>query len=193
MITANAISSIEWLFEKSVRENSCVGPEDNCIVTSLPELASSTKPENRKLVVLNISSFIFRIVALIEFDSNPSTTAHLAKILRSPDMRLEGQTLLDAYAEFVNMICGAVNRRLSAELRHVGMSTPFVLDSASAGYLPMLRPTKTKSFEVAVNETNFFKLTLCICVADDNSLNLNIDQSDKSDQEDHSTGELELF
>ncbi len=191
MITASALSSIEWLFEKSVRENSCVDPEDSCVVISLPEVASISKLVNRKLVVLNLSSYIFRIVALIEFNSDVSTLEYMAKISRSPDKKLDDHALLDAYAEFVNMICGAVNRRLNAEFGHVGLSTPFFLDSACVSYLSLLNPTAIKSFEFVINGLAHFRLTACICVARDETLDFEIDQSD--DQEDASSGELEFF
>ncbi len=191
MITANAISSIEWLFDKSVRENCSLGSEDRCTVTSLNESAEFSKPGKRKLVVLNISSYIFRIVALIEFQSDASTVEQFAKILRSSDMKLEGQALLDAYAEFTNMICGAVNRKLCTEFRHAGMSTPFFLDSSCASYISMLNPATTRSYEVVINEMPHFRLTLCVCVARDKTLDFNIEQSD--DQEESATGELEFF
>ncbi|MBZ0092767.1 MAG: hypothetical protein K8F27_11195 [Sulfuricellaceae bacterium] len=191
MITASALSSIEWLFDKSVRENSCVGPEDSCEVISQPDAGSMTKHLNRKLVVLNLSSYIFRIVALIEFNSDVSMVEHMAKIARSPDKKLEDQTLLDAYAEFLNMICGTVNRRLCAEFGHVGMSTPFFLDSACVSYLSILNPTAVKSFDFLINGLARFKLTACICVAKDKTLDFAIDQSD--DPEAAASGELEFF
>lgn len=189
MITASATSSIEWLFEESVRENSCAGSEDRCTMTqpSIQELLP--KPENR-LVVLNISSYIFRIVALIEFDEHPLTVAHLAKMLRRPENELEGQTLLDAYAEFFNMVCGAVNRKLSNKFKHVGMSTPFFINTACASYLSILNPAATRSFQVNINEQARFKLTVCTCVAKEKTLDFNIDRTAKKDV---STGELELF
>jgi len=121
MINANTSTAIDWLFEKSVRDNSVPGPEDHCVVTRTTEIPSTDEGAKRKLVVLNISSYVFRIVALFDFDSDAATTAHLAKIARRTDQTLEGQALLDAYTEFVNMICGAVNRGLSAARLDTGM------------------------------------------------------------------------
>jgi hypothetical protein len=190
MITASAISSIESMFEHSVRENSRVGAEDGCVITRLPGLAPADKPGNRKLVVLNISSFIFRMVVVAEFDSDASTVAHLAKILRIPDANLEGRALLDGYAEFVNMICGTVNRKLCAEFRHAGMSTPFFLDEACATYLAMINPAATRSLEVVINDSAHFRLTICTCVARDIELDFDIA---RFEQEGDPTGELELF
>ncbi len=191
MITASALSSIEWLFDKSVRENSCVSPEDSCEVISQPDADSIHKSLNKMLVVLNLSSYIFRIVALIEFNSDVSMVEHMAKIARSPDKKLADQTLRDAYAEFVNMICGTVNRRLCAEFGHVGMSTPFFLDSACVSYLSILNPTAVKSFDFIINGLAKFKLTACICVAKGKTLDFAIDQSD--DPEAAASGELEFF
>lgn len=191
MITASALSSIDWLFEKAAQESSTAGPGDSCIVTELPpDSAFASKPKNRELVVLNISSYIFRIVTLIEFDKDASTISHLAKTLRRPESELVGQALVDAYAELVNMICGAVNRSLCTEFRHGGMSTPFFIDTDCANYLSVLNPTSIRAFEVVINEVTRFKLIACICVVREKTLDFNID---RSYQEDVATGELELF
>ena len=190
MISANSIASIDWLFERSVRENSSSYPDDACIITNVSHLPSGVTEENRELVVLNISSYVFRIVAMIEFSKNKSTIAHLARTLRRPESELEGQALLDAYAEFINMICGAVNRKLCNEFRHVGMSTPFFIDHKCANSLSMLNPTATRCFEFVIDELTRYKLTVCVCVGKEKSLDFVVD---RNDQEDVSNGELELF
>lgn len=188
MITATAASSIAWLFEESVRSNSA-GKEDHCAIAMPSSLTPLPTPE-ANLVVLNISSYLFRIVALIEFDNHPQTIRHLAKMLRRPTIELDGHARHDAYAEFLNMICGTVNRQLSTQFRHVGMSTPFFINAACADYLPTLKPAATKPFEITINQQTRFNLTVCTCVAKGKALDFNID---RNTQQDVSTGELELF
>ncbi len=135
MISAKASAAIDWLFEKSVRDTSTPGPEDHCRVIRKPEMDLPDDAEKRQLVVLNIASYVFRIVALFDFDTDTATTTYLAKMLRSKEAQLKDQALLDAYAEFVNMICGAVNRGLG-EAFLAGMSTPFSLKAPARGMCP---------------------------------------------------------
>lgn len=189
-ITQNSVSSLEWLFEKSVKENSITGSTDSCAITrpTIPLVAKGEK--NRKLIVLNISSYIFRVVALFDFDLNEVTAEHLAKVLRSPSGGLKGQSLLDAYAEFVNMICGTVNRQLSSEFRHVGMSTPLFLDGECANYADILKPAKTLQFDVAVNDATRFKISVFVCIAKNSTLDFHVD---RFVTEEASSGELEFF
>ena len=192
MITEGAMSSIEWLFENSVRENASSDADaSECIISRIDELPSNSKGDNKKLVVLNISYYTFRIVVLVEFNSNAASTENFSQIVRSTGGQLEGQALLDSYAEFVNMLCGSVNRKLCSEFRHIGMSTPFYLDGSCVNYLSILNPTAVKSFEVAIREVACFRLTMCFCVASDKLVDFEIERS--STQEVESSGELEFF
>ncbi|GAB2181459.1 hypothetical protein DLREEDagrD3_16820 [Denitratisoma sp. agr-D3] len=189
-ITPNSVAALEWLFEKSIKENSVTSTDDNCAVTRLNAPGGTVEGKNRKLIVLNISSYTFRVVALFDFDLNDVTTEHLAKVLRSPKGDLKGQSLLDAYAEFVNMICGTVNRQLSSEFRHVGMSTPLFLDTECASYADILKPAQTMRFDVTVNEATRFKIAIFVCIAKNATLDFHVNRFDVAEA---STGELELF
>lgn len=190
MISPKAAASIAWLFERALRENSVAGPQDQCLVTRRPPAALPGDDAKKQLVVLSISSYVFRIVALFVFDTNPQTAAHFAKLARSTNPHLQGQALSDAYAELVNMICGAVNRGLRADFRHSGMSTPFVLESSCAQYVSILNPSQTHAFEVVVNDGVRFQLIVCTCVAGGANLDFDVD---RSAQEEEVSGELELF
>jgi len=190
MISASAIASMEWLFDKALRDNSILGPEDNCVVASQADLALPVGSATHRLVVLNISSYVFRIVALFDFGTDAATVAHLAKIMRRGDEILKGQALLDAFGEFVNRICGEVNRGLSTNFRHVGMSTPFVLENTCVNYLSILKPSQVSTFEVAINDAVHFEAIVCICVDSATSLDFKID---RLAHEETSSGELELF
>lgn len=191
MISAKAITSIGWLFEQAIRENSVAGGQDRCVVTSRP-LAAMPQADaaKRQLVVLNISSYVFRIVALFVFESDAATATHFARVLRSNQPQLQGQALLDAYAELTNMICGAVNRGLRADFRHSGMSTPFLLESSCADYVSILNPSHTHAYDVEINESVRFQLVVCSCVAASANLDFDIDRSTR---EEEVSGELELF
>lgn len=189
-VTAMARDALDWAFDKSIRENSVSDPLEPCVVTRLTESPPSTGDEQRQLVVLNMSSYVFRVVALFDFSMDAATRAHLAKLSRTPLARLDGQALLDACSEWVNMICGAVNRGLSARFPHAGMSTPFPLESSCAHHLSLLNPAWTRVFAVEINQSVRYNLNVCVCVASGSTLDFDLD---RSAQEDASSGELELF
>lgn len=190
MISQSAKAGIEWLFEKAVRANSVSGPEDSCVLTKLAadkELPSKT---SQHLVVLSISSYLFRIVALFQFNDDAATHEHMVRMTRSQTPELDEQALSDAYAELVNMVCGAVNRGLGVPFPHIGMSTPYMLESSCANYAAALEPEYLQRFEVAVNDSMRFTLTYCLCMGADTSLDFRIDTYEA---EEESAGELELF
>ncbi|HEY8084891.1 MAG TPA: hypothetical protein VIE69_04740 [Methylophilaceae bacterium] len=190
MISENAATAIRNLFEQSLREHSTSGAEDQCLITTSAEAAPYETEGMHQVVVLNISSYAFRIVILFRFNEDAATAAHLAKISHGIGKALDGQALLDAYSEFVNLICGKVNRDLGKAIFHSGLSTPFFLESTCAQYLSVLKPTYTHLIEAVVNDNVNFSLTVCVCTAPDVSIDFQMDQSAKVET---TTGEMELF
>ncbi|CAK0759446.1 conserved hypothetical protein [Gammaproteobacteria bacterium] len=190
MINVNVLSALEWLFEKSIRNNSVHGPEDSCVVTFQADALLSTETASRRLVVINISSYIFRIITLFDLDTDAATASHLAKVMRRGNEILVGKALLDAFGEFANIICGEVNRELSVKFRHTGMSTPFLLENSCLPYVSILKPSQVCSAEVNINDSVCFRVIICICI--DNKANLDFDIN-RTGQQSISTGDLELF
>lgn len=192
MISRDAREAIEWLFDKAIHEHSLKDAADHC------EIHLQTGGEGERegnaatahLVVLNISSYLFRIVALFEFERNGGMKTHLAGLLGLDERSLNEQALCDAYAEFVNMVCGAVNRGLSACF-HAGMSTPFFLESACVDHVAILQPTEVRVLKVVINDTARFRLTLCIQVAHNETLDFRLERH--QEQQVESNGELEFF
>lgn len=188
MISPRANTALDWLFDKSVRDTCVIGPEDHCVVIRQPQMRLNDEAVKRQLVVLNISSYLFRIVTLFDFDTDAATSAYLGRLVRSKES-LKDQALRDAYAEFVNMICGAVNRRLG-EAFPAGMSTPFLLENTCSRHVSLLAPAHMQPFEVVINDSVRFNFTVCICMAEETVLDFDID---RSEPEEASSGELELF
>lgn len=189
MISQSAKAGIEWLFEKAVRANSvCEG--DSCTVVKIATEAALSTKINQQLVVLTISSYVFRIVALFQFNDDAVTNEHMVRMTRSQIPDLDAQALTDAYSELVNMVCGAVNRGLGAPFPHIGMSTPYMLESSCANYAAALEPQYLQRYEVAINDAMRFNLTICLCAGADTSLDFRIDTYEA---EDESAGELEMF
>lgn len=191
MASSAAIASVEWLYEKAVRDNSVSGGSFSCEVTPLPAAANDpAAAAGQHLVVLTIASYVFRIVALFSFSRDGATAAHMAKLVRSKTPEIAGQALDDAFAELVNMICGTVNRRLVEHFPHVGMSTPFVLENSCSNYLAALDPAHTRTYRVKVDDEVGYQLTLCLCTGRGSEMDFQIDRSEQTEE---SSGELELF
>lgn len=191
MVGNNAIASLEWLYEKAVRENSAAGADTRCAMTPQPAAGAPAESAKRHLVVLTIASYVFRIVALFDFSRDAATAAHMARLVRSKTPEIDGQALDDAFAELVNMICGAVNRRLVDYFPHVGMSTPFVLEGSCSGHLATLDPAHVQSYRVQLDDAVGYGLTLCLCTARDSRFDFQVDRAEHADSA--SSGELELF
>ncbi|WP_028536666.1 hypothetical protein [Paludibacterium yongneupense] len=187
MITDRACEAIDWLFEQGIRENSLAEGGQSCVLSHHD--APLVGEGRRQLIVLNISSYQFRLVAMFDFALDDATAAHLAALSRSP-RPLEGQALLDSCAELVNMICGAVNRGLSATFWHAGMSTPFALESSCLGHVAILAPQRIRTIAVEIGQAVRFNVTVCLCTARDKTLDFDVD---RSLAEADSAGELELF
>ena len=187
MISPRAISAIEGLFHNALIENAPPERRNEVVFHAAPEsapLPASASLGN--LTVLGISSYLFRIVAL--FDFHDSTAGHFAQ--RVGTGRLESSALQDACGEFINLVCGTVNRNLQAIFPHTGMSTPCVLEGGCVNYLDALNPSYRQPYEVDLDGTLRFRLTLCVCVAAGSNLDF---QVDLQTAEASSAGELEFF
>jgi hypothetical protein len=114
----------------------------------------------------------------------------MVRMTRSQVPDLDAQALTDAYAELVNMVCGAVNRGLGVPFPHIGMSTPYILESSCVKYAAALDPQYLQRYEVLINDAVRFNLTICLCAGADTTLDFRIDTYEA---EAESAGELEMF
>ena len=158
--------------------------EDICEVSIASDLKGM---KATKCVVLTISSYLFRLMVLIYFTPDATTKSHFAKANRLHESDMSEQALIDAISEFSNMCCGALSRDLSPIFRHIGMSTPNILDTECASYLHLFKCGHTQHFKVEVN--NHAHLHFSLCVSEYSDIDFEVDTT----TEDVSTGELELF
>ena len=189
MVSNSAIASIEWLYEQAARDNSADGADGACELT-VADADPADDGTPRHLIVLSIASYVFRIVAMFSFARDAATAGWMARRVRAQSETIAGQELDDAFAELVNMICGAVNRRLVEHFPHVGMSTPFVLESGCGAHLAMLDPLHVRRFHVALGDSVSYRLTLCLCAGANSEMDFQVDRRVVAEE---SAGELELF
>jgi len=189
MMTTASKQSMEWLFRKSIEENLLAAfHASRVLISNKPEGVDNRK--NRKIFVLNISSYTFRVVVLFNFGTDGLTHTHFSRQSSNVDEGRSKHKLEDSIAELANMICGSVNRHLSEAFRHAGMSTPIQLDSACAHYISMLAPSHVMRFEVKLDDLLSFDVMICTCLSQNTKLDFTVDQLQHEDIE---HGALELF
>jgi hypothetical protein len=140
-----------------------------------------------RFAVLTISSPNFRILTIFHFGSDHSLTGYFAQNAQSLNQSEIDRLAFDAFLEFCNRCCGAINRDLLNYFPYLGMSTPYVLLEHSAQYISLLNPDYTVHHKIDLGGSVCVGITLCVCSAVD------IDFKFDSSSAGHGFGELELF
>ncbi|MBO9535521.1 hypothetical protein [Herbaspirillum sp.] len=141
----------------------------------------------KKIVVLTVSSYLFRLMVMFYFTPDAATKAHFARLNRVDPEDMSEQAFMDAIAECGNLCCGILNRDLGRFYPHLGMSTPNVIDKNCAAYLQTLNVGHLRHLAVDMPEAPRFHVTLCV------SAYAEMDFSVSEEEADAGTGELELF
>ncbi|WP_433691542.1 hypothetical protein [Herbaspirillum seropedicae] len=146
--------------------------------------------QEKKMVVLTISSYLFRMVVMFHFTADAATRAHFAGLHQVAAAEMSEQGLLDAIAECGNLCCGIFNRELGRYFPHLGMSTPNVIDRQCAAYLQKLNCAHIRHFAIdlaELPESPRFHVSLCV------SAYAPLDFAVAAEEQVDTTGELELF
>ena len=184
MISINAQDGFDHMFTKGIKGGLAASSEDCCEIALLPDLAEL---EETKLVILTVSSYLFRLMVLIYFTPDKATKEHFARVNKMQVSDMSEQVLYDAISECGNICCGILNRELAHFFPSIGMSTPNILDRECATYLKMLKCGHTQHLRIDINNAVRFHASLCVC--DHADLDFKVDLA----EEEESTGELELF
>ncbi len=196
MMTAKSIQSLDRLYQSALNNNCRRPAEDAFVVSSLAYDNSLNDDKNRNLskhlLVLSISSYLFRIITFFEFNKDAVTENYFRSnyISGNEDVLVSEHALLDAFSEFSNMVCGEVNRGLSSHFRHVGMSTPFFIAPGCLPFITTLNRSNIRSFQVCINNTIGFNITSCICADQSAHIDFHIGEAHFATV---TTGDLELF
>jgi hypothetical protein len=137
-------------------------------------------PLETDLLLITISSWVFRLLTVFQVSESQVTREYYT------GGGVE-RTLDEAFAEFANLCCGALNRELSQKFRHLAMSIPYKLSRPCIGYLEQLQPQYLSRFDITINESIQLQATVCMCcqvpvefVSTEGGIN-------------HGGGELEMF
>lgn len=179
MITAHAKDSFERIFRKAAQARLPLSPDDHCEIVPIAQ-ADTGAAHGTQVVVLTISSIVFRLLLILHFDENDSTREYYLK-------EADERPFQDAFLEICNLCCGAINQELLRYFPDLGMSTPYVLSAHCLPHLHELKPGLLSSYSVMLGGTARLGATLCVCayapldfVADTSAI-------------EETSGELELF
>jgi hypothetical protein len=156
MISSQAADSMERIFCRAVQARLPLGTDDNCEVTREKSIRSVLPHTGENVVILTISSIMFRIIMVLHFEDDASTRAYCNA------QNAEG-SLLDVLLEAWNLCCGAVNQEVLEFFPDLGMSTPYVLGASCVNYLDELKPDYLASFAIEINGCARFTATLGVC------------------------------
>lgn len=171
--------SLNALFVRALTANLKTDSADVVTVEALRGTQKSALPET-DLVVLTLASYAFRIVTIFELSNAGAVREYFLGGNSDTDF-------FEAFGELGNRCCGAMSRELGRHFPHMGMSTPFRLESQCLDYIDVLRPTWEVQYRVRIGEAVSLQASLCFCAYA--PMDFQID----APLEEETTGELELF
>jgi len=184
MISPSAREAFEFYFQQAIKGALPASADDRCEVKVLDHVS---QVRGKQLVILTVSSYLFRVMTLLHFTLDARFKQHLAAINRRPVDELSDAEFLDVLGEVGNILCGALNRDLAHHIPHLGMSTPNFLDRHCVEFIDELGASFVRHFEIEVNGD--LKLHATLAVSEFADIDFRADTTVV--EENH--GELEMF
>jgi hypothetical protein len=179
MITPQAQSSFERIFQKAAQSRLPQASGDNCDIVPLAQGDIGIKSA-ANVIVLTISSIEFRLLLIFHFEENQGMRDYFVKDAEQGSLR-------EALLETGNLFCGAMNQELLHYFPDLGMSTPYVLSARCVPHLEALRPDYLSSYAITIDHSVQLAATICVCA------NAPLDFVADMNAVEESSGELELF
>ena len=184
MITERAKASFDRLLVSSLRSGMPVGGAS----VSVEPVAVLEKTKDKKIVILTVSSYLFRALAIIYFKPDAATRAYFNRNADEGAPELGDEEFYDRVSECGNVCVGALNRDLGPFFPHVGMSTPNIIDKDCMQYVDLLGCGLVKHYKVVL--AGELTLHATLCVADYGQVDFHVDPAVEVEVD---TGELEMF
>ena len=178
MLSEQTTRNLAEAFQRAAAATLVRNAGDACSIVS----AAGSNPGAQlgsKLLLITISSFVFRLVTVFQVSDEHLTRAYYT----------DGavNTLEEMFAEVANMCCGALNRELSVQFKHLAMSIPYGLESQCTAFLDELRPSFRTSYDITINDAARMRVTLCMCCSRP------VEFAPPAAVVSHAGGELEIF
>jgi hypothetical protein len=155
VLTEQTKQSIAQAFDRAARTSLVREPGDLFEIASADSRKSAEQP-GEKLLVITISSFVFRLLTIFRIAENPAIRTYYVR--GGAD-----RTVTEAFAELANLCCGALSREMSGHFPHLAMSIPYTLNSRCMALLGELKPQYLSSYQITINESVRLQATLCMC------------------------------
>ena len=179
MISEHAKLAVDSIFTKAAKANLTVNPEDSIDISRITDTRLGELP-GKDIVVLTISSYLFRLITIFHVTPDRATADYFNKSDANRDFH-------EVFNEHGNLCVGAMNRDLGNHFVHLGMSTPYKLQNNSAPYISELNPGYVSHHRIGINADISLHATLCLCAY--RPLDFRIDPH----QAEEEFGEIELF
>jgi len=185
MLSQSAKDGFDTLLMQSLKSSLTPSGEHSEVMVVSADEADAIA--DSQIVVLTVSSYLFRAMVMFYFTPNDDTRAHFARLNHLDAETMNEQTFMDAIAEGGNLCCGILNRDLGNFFPHIGMSTPNVIDKHCASYLQKLNCEHVQHFAIEMPQSPRFFVSLCVSAYAD--IDFEVDANTVASE----TGELELF
>jgi hypothetical protein len=179
VISQQAKQGIDYIFAKSAKKSLVLDPGDVCDIEMLHE-SMGHKFMEKDIVILTISSFLFRVLTIFHIGEDEATKNYFLK--KSPN-----KSLTEVFSEVGNLCSGAMNHELLQHFPHLGMSTPYTLSSRCLSFLSELNPGHLSRHAITINGSARLQATVCMCGYA--PIDFTVDTITTVD----TSGELELF
>jgi hypothetical protein len=179
MLSEQSKRSIAAVFQRSAGVCLIRTPGDVCNIVPAQD-RNSAEQLGESLLLITISSFVFRLLTIFHISGNPATRAYFAG-------GTADRTLEDGFSEFANLCCGAMNRELSLQGPQLAMSIPYTLSRHCLAFLDALQPQYLASYAITINESVQLQATLCMCC------HAPVEFTAGTGAVEHGGGELEMF
>ena len=179
MISGNAKDSFDRIFRKAAQARLPLDSADTCEIAPLDE-AGLGATKDTQVVVLTISSIVFRMLLILHFDETDDIRNYYLK-------EASERPFQEVFLEICNLCCGAMNQELLRYFPDLGMSTPYVLSARCLPHLRELKPAFLSSYSVTLNGSVQLAATVCVCA------HAPIDFVADTSVVEETSGELELF
>lgn len=153
---------------------------DVCDVKVATKGADSELQTESPLLLITISSFVFRLVAIFQISSNEATRQYYTGSGAA-------ETPEETFTEVVNLCCGALSRELSTQFKHLAMSIPYRLEASSLKFLGELKAGLTTTLDITINDSARMRATLCMFASRP------IELAAPAAEVSHAGGALEMF
>ncbi|WGS54716.1 hypothetical protein LFL96_27315 [Paraburkholderia sp. D15] len=179
MISAHARDSFDRIFRKAAQSRLPLDASDPCEIVPIADASAGTTKDTQ-VVVLTISSIVFRMLLILHFDENDAARGYYLK-------EADERSFQEVFLEICNLCCGAMNQELLNAFPDLGMSTPYVLNARCLPHLHELKPALLSSYAITLNGDVRLAATVCVCA------HAPLDFVADTSAVEETSGELELF